>query len=100
MKTVDYSKSLYEVCLNDGKDFANAMSSFLNGLGMDKKKEFIETMGREHCALQQQFTGICCMWIKHLSEKKFYSPQMENSIEFAKEVVNKIHPDKMQMPLI
>ena len=39
MKTVDYSKSLYEVCLNDGKDFANAMSSFLNGLGMDKKKD-------------------------------------------------------------
>jgi hypothetical protein len=100
MKTVDYSKSLYEVCLNDGEDFANAMSSFLNGLGMDKQKKFIEVMGRDHCALQQRFTSVCVDWIKHLAQKKFYLSQMDNSVEFAKEVMEKIHPDKMLMPLI
>lgn len=100
MKTIDYTKGLYEVNLHSGKDTADAISNFLNGLGRDKQKEFIDTMGRDHGCLQQKFTSLCCDWIKHLAVKTYYSPQMEDSIEFAKEVIQKVHPDKMRMPLI
>jgi hypothetical protein len=102
MRYTNYEKRIAEVNLCDGKDFADAMSSFLNGLGSDKQKKFIETMGRDHFCLKQSFTRLCVEWLRHLSRyrKDQYSVQNEASVLLAKEIFEKIEPDKFIMPFI
>ena len=45
---------------------------------------FCDQMGREHRTLQQQFTGLCICWFRHLAKQENFDLRNQASVELAK----------------
>ena len=76
---------------------AKTVTDYLNGMRAHES-EFIEAMSREHRTLQQEFTGLCLLWIKHCAElKEFeYDGRNEYSHIKCKEIADAVElPDSM-----
>lgn len=82
-----------------GAEAAKYISQFLNVMVTDKKG-FIKAMGSEHRTLQQEFTGLCVLWLEEFSNRKDFDARNQASVELGKEFVERIAPDKRALPFI
>lgn len=73
------------------------ISNLLNTMSFDEKK-FCEMFGKEHRTLQQNFTRLCLVWIKHLSTVEHYDDRNEASVLISKEIVEKVQD--LRVPFI
>jgi hypothetical protein len=88
--------------MNDEKAQAafQAMSNFVNIMGHGQK-EFIALMERDHPTLQQQFTGLCLAWLRHVASKEYRTDgRNEYSQKIARKLMRDIEPYEIFMPLI
>jgi hypothetical protein len=76
-----------------GKDAAKAFTDFINGAGSSAKKEFVETMMREHRTLQQESFNLFldCMeaWSK-LNGTELYDDRNKFAVVKSREIMEAI----------
>lgn len=67
------------------------MSDYINNMG-HKPQEFVDAMARDHRTLQQSFTQICLLWLKHCSELKegYYDGRNEYSVQISKKLLSNV----------
>jgi len=80
----------------NGKEFAAAFSSFINGQGTAEQTEAVECMLRDHRTLQQSTMRFCMQYIKGMAGNGS-DLRNEASVELAKKITV-MHTDGL--PLI
>ena len=75
------TKTVFEV--------VNTMTDYVNSFNCDYD-EFAEKMGMEHPTLQQDFTKLCCAWLKHLATTDYWDAQNKASVDFAKSIKDEL----------
>jgi hypothetical protein len=74
----------------NGHDLAGTVADTLNTtLDNEEMEAFVRAMACQHRTLQQSFTRLCSVWIKHLSGLSDTQFDLRNaaSVEYAKKVV-------------
>ena len=66
-------------------DAVNTMSDYVNSFNCDYD-EFARKMGMEHRTLQQNFTKLCCAWLRYLATTEYYDDRNIASVKFAKSI--------------
>lgn len=82
-------KTIYEA--------VDTMTSYVNCMTCDYD-EFAEKMGMEHPTLQQNFTKLCCAWLRHLATTEYYDDRNIASVKFAKSIKEQLW--KVVLPTI
>lgn len=67
----------------------NTMTDYVNSFNCDYD-EFAQKMGMEHPTLQQNFTKLCCAWLKHLATTDYYDARNQASVDFAKSIKDEL----------
>ena len=67
----------------------NTMTSYVNSFICDYD-EFAEKMGMEHPTLQQNFTKLCCAWLRHLATTDYWDARNKASVDFAKSIKDEL----------
>ena len=75
------TKTVFEV--------VNTMTDYVNSFNCDYD-EFAEKMGMEHPTLQQDFTKLCCAWLKHLATTDYWDARNKASVDFAKSIKDEL----------
>ena len=75
----------------------NTVSDYVNSFSCDYDG-FAKRMGMEHRTLQQNFTKLCCAWLKYLSTTECYDDRNLASVKFAKSVKEQL--GDIVLPLI
>jgi len=70
--------------MSQAKEVARFVSDFLNSSFDTDIPNFCDQMGREHRTLQQQFTGLCICWFRHLAKQENFDLRNQASVELAK----------------
>lgn len=70
-----------------GEDFADDFSRFLNTMGSDKQKFAVAKMLRDHRSLQQSTMRFFMMFVEGMAENG-HDLRNEASVELAKEIMN------------
>ena len=47
-------------------------------------------MGMEHPTLQQNFTKLCCAWLRHLATTDYWDARNKASVDFAKSIKDEL----------
>lgn len=76
-----------------------AMSSFVNLMGFGGE-QFVAQMAREHRTLQQCFTGLMILWLRHLATltENQYDARNQGSVELAKKLVGSVEEWELHLP--
>lgn len=93
-KTLTEMKARYESSTykdwGDRAEFFNDMVSIMvNDFGFDDKG-LAEKMAYNHPTLQQNFMRMCYIFIKMMAEKSYYDDRNKNSVEYAREIMDKV----------
>ena len=75
------TKTVFEV--------VNTMTDYVNSFNCDYD-EFAQKMGMEHPTLQQDFTKLCCAWLKHLATTDYWDARNKASVDFAKSIKDEL----------
>ena len=67
----------------------NTMTDYVNSFNCDYD-EFAQKMGMEHPTLQQNFTKLCCAWLKHLATTDYWDARNKASVDFAKSIKDEL----------
>ena len=67
----------------------NTMTDYVNSFNCDYN-EFAQKMGMEHPTLQQNFTKLCCAWLKHLATTDYWHARNKASVDFAKSIKDEL----------
>ena len=67
----------------------NTMTDYVNSFNCDYN-EFAQKMGMEHPTLQQNFTKLCCAWLKHLATTDYWDARNKASVDFAKSIKDEL----------
>ena len=67
----------------------NTMTDYVNSFNCDYE-EFAQKMGMEHPTLQQNFTKLCCAWLKHLATTDYWDARNKASVDFAKSIKDEL----------
>ena len=67
----------------------NTMTSYVNSFICDYD-EFAQKMGMEHPTLQQNFTKLCCAWLRHLATTDYWDARNKASVDFAKSIKDEL----------
>ena len=67
----------------------NTMTSYVNSFTCDYD-EFAQKMGMEHPTLQQNFTKLCCAWLRHLATTDYWDARNKASVDFAKSIKDEL----------
>ena len=67
----------------------NTMTDYVNSFNCDYD-EFAQKMGMEHSTLQQNFTKLCCAWLRHLATKEDWDARNKASVDFAKSIKDEL----------
>ena len=67
----------------------NTMTDYVNSFNCDYD-EFAQKMGMEHPTLQENFTKLCCAWLKHLATTDYWDARNKASVDFAKSIKDKL----------
>ncbi len=67
----------------------NTMTSYVNSFTCDYD-EFAQKMRMEHPTLQQNFTKLCCAWLKHLATTDYWDARNKASVDFAKSIKDEL----------
>ena len=70
-------------------EVVNTMTSYVNCLNCDYD-EFAQKMGMEHPTLQQNFTKLCCAWLRHLATTDYWDARNKASVDFAKSIKDEL----------
>lgn len=65
------------------------MTNYVNSFTCDYD-EFAKKMGIEHPTLQQNFTKLCCAWLRHLATTDYYDARNQASVDFAKSIKDEL----------
>ena len=85
--------------MNDTKtmEAVTTMSNYVNSFLCDYDK-FAEEMGDIHPTLQQSFTKLCVIWLRHLATTDYYDLRNQASVDFAKSIKKQL--DRVVLPTI
>ena len=75
--------------ITTSSEAVNTMTSYVNSFTCDYD-EFAEKMGMEHPTLQQNFTKLCCAWLKHLATTDYWDARNKASVDFAKSIKDEL----------
>ena len=75
--------------ITTSSEAVNTMTSYVNSFTSDYD-EFAEKMGMEHPTLQQNFTKLCCAWLKHLATTDYWDARNKASVDFAKSIKDEL----------
>lgn len=67
----------------------HTMANYVNSLNCDYD-EFAQKMGMEHPTLQQNFTKLCCAWLRHLASTDHWDARNKASVDFAKSIKDEL----------
>ena len=67
----------------------NTMTDYVNSFNCDYD-EFAQKMGMEHPTLQQNFTKLCCAWLRHLATTDYWGGRNKASVDFAKSIKDEL----------
>ena len=70
-------------------EVVNTMTDYVNSFNCDYD-EFAKKMGMEHPTLQQNFTKLCCAWLKHLATTDYWDARNKASVDFAKSIKDEL----------
>lgn len=70
-------------------EVVNTMTDYVNSFNCDYD-EFAKKMGMEHPTLQQNFTKLCCAWLKHLATTDYWDARNKASVDFAKTIKDEL----------
>lgn len=65
------------------------MTNYVNSFTCDYD-EFAQKMGMEHPTLQQNFTKLCCAWLRHLATTDYWDARNKASVDFAKSIKDEL----------
>lgn len=82
------------------KEAAKTVSRFVNSAYSDDIKTFIDTMGRDHRTLQQNFTRLCAAWLEHQATVERFDMRNEASVALGKEFVTNVSENIRVLPFI
>ena len=77
-------------------DAVNTMSNYVNNMSCDYN-EFAKKMGMEHPTLQQNFTKLCCAWLKYLATTEYYDDRNIASVKFAQSIKDELQNAALPM---
>ena len=83
--------------MTEPKEAVRTVSDYLNNMCV-VPEEFVQEMECEHRTLQQKFTELCFLWIKHNARKEElqYDGRNEYTVKMCKEINNAVDlPDRM-----
>ena len=67
----------------------NTMTDYVNSFNCDYD-EFAQKMGMKHPTLQQNFTKLCCAWLRHLATTDYWDARNKASVDFAKSIKDEL----------
>ena len=67
----------------------NTMTDYVNSFNCDYE-EFAQKMGMVHPTLQQNFTKLCCAWLRHLATTDYWDARNKASVDFAKSIKDEL----------
>ena len=65
------------------------MTNYVNSFTCNYE-EFVQKMGIEHPTLQQNFTTLCCAWLRHLATTDYWDARNKASVDFAKSIKDEL----------
>ena len=75
------AKTVFEA-VNTMTDYVNSFNCYYD--------EFAQKMGMEHPTLQQNFTKLCCAWLRHLATTDYWDARNKASVDFAKSIKDEL----------
>lgn len=84
-----YESSTYKDWGDRSEFFNDMVDIMVNDFGFDDKG-LAEKMANTHPTLQQNFMRMVYMFINNMANKSYYDDRNKNSVEFAKEVKEKV----------
>ena len=67
----------------------DTMTNYVNSFNCDYD-EFAQKMGMEHPTLQQNFTKLCCAWLRYLATTDYWDARNKASVDFAKSIKDEL----------
>lgn len=70
-------------------DAVETMSDYVNNMSCDYD-DFAQRFGLEHPTIQQNFTKLCCAWLRYLATTEYYDARNIASVKFAKSIKDEL----------
>lgn len=74
-----------------GQELAKAFADFVNGAGSEEKKEFVETLLKQHRTLQQESFDLMIETMEAWAKlpEVMYDPRNKFAVEMSKQIIEK-----------